>query len=72
MELKYRIKSLQLKEKNWHFLQIEVDPLILLYKKVKSIYFEDHSRKFVDKAWHSRKERVLELYKSANIELNWW
>ena len=43
-----------------------------LYKKVKSIYFEDHSRKFVDKAWHSRKERVLELYKSANIELNWW
>ena len=43
-----------------------------LYKKVKSIYFEDHSRKFVDKVWHSRKERVLELYKSANIELNWW
>lgn len=43
-----------------------------LYKKIKSIYFEDHSRKFTNGAWHARKERILETYKSAGIELNWW
>ena len=43
-----------------------------LYKKIKSIYFDDHSRKFINGAWHARKERILETYKSAGIELNWW
>ncbi len=41
-------------------------------KKIKSIYFEDHSRKFVDREWHTKKEEVLQSYKSRGIPLNWW
>lgn len=40
--------------------------------KIKSIYYEDHSRKFVNREWHEKKEKVLEEYKSRNIALNWW
>jgi len=42
------------------------------YKRVKSIYFEDHSRKFATSAWHSKKQKILEECKSKKITLNWW
>lgn len=42
------------------------------HQKIKSIYFEDHSRKFVDQAWHNKKEEILQMYKSKDISLNWW
>ena len=42
------------------------------YKSVKSIYFEDHSRKMPSENFHRLKANVLESYKNENISLYWW
>ncbi|MBT5637033.1 MAG: FkbM family methyltransferase [Candidatus Peribacter sp.] len=42
------------------------------YKNVKSIYFEDHSRKMPSNVFRQLKANVLESYKNENISLYWW
>ena len=42
------------------------------YKKIKSIYFEDHSRKMSSSNFHQLKDRILREYKNKNIDLYWW
>ena len=42
------------------------------YKNIKSIYFEDHSRKMPSIKFHQLKAGVLENYKNENVSLYWW
>ena len=42
------------------------------YKKIKSIYFEDHSRKMPSNRFKNLKRQVLESCNKKNIDLYWW
>lgn len=41
-------------------------------KNIKSIYYEDHSRKIHDLSWNEKRTSVLERYKQIGYELKDW
>jgi FkbM family methyltransferase len=43
-----------------------------VYKKVKSIYFEDHSRKMESARFFNLKQKVITNYSESDKELYWW